>query len=59
MEYIVLIPNCYVWMTEGAANRPQLFKRYVTGYVERHHHELKIKSIKGMYVICERKQRIV
>jgi len=53
-ELKIRIPEVYVWMTEGKANRSQLFKRYVIGYIARTHPDLKVTAIKGLYAICER-----
>ena len=49
----ISIPECYLWMTEGADNRKQLFTRYVGGYIEKNYPDLKLISIKGMTAICE------
>ncbi|MGR6115744.1 hypothetical protein ACTHHL_04020 [Aeribacillus composti] len=49
------IPDCYVWLTEGARNRPSIFKRYVKGYLSKVHPELELVRIEGMKAICRKK----
>ncbi|AVO22609.1 hypothetical protein ACTHHL_12095 [Aeribacillus composti] len=49
------IPDCYVWLTEGARNRPSLFKRYVIGYLKITHPELELIKIDGMKAVCKKK----
>jgi len=55
MKCIVDIPDCYVWMTEGARNRPSLFKRYVIGYLKITHPELELIKIDGMKAVCKKR----
>ena len=55
IEIPVSIPDCYVWLTEGARNRPSLFKRYVIGYLKITHPELELVRIEGMKAVCRKK----
>ncbi|PRS09021.1 hypothetical protein C6X95_18500 [Bacillus pumilus] len=50
----VPIPFCYVWMTEGAPNRSELFRNYVEGYIKRTEPNLQLVRIDGMTALCER-----
>lgn len=56
MRIEVIIPDIYVWMTEGASNRGALFKSYVEGYIRKAHPELQFLRIEGMKAICERRE---
>lgn len=55
MKCEVLIPEIYVWMTEGYDDRGKLFKRYVEGYLKKSYPHLKLIKIVGMKAICERR----
>ena len=55
MVYRLLIPYCYVWMSEHSKNRKELFKRYVQGYIKNYHPEVVLVKIEGMTAICERR----
>ncbi|MGG3803131.1 hypothetical protein [Metabacillus fastidiosus] len=50
--FIVPIPHCYVWLTEGYHDCPKLFKEYVEGYVQSIGYQL--IEIKGMDAICKK-----
>ncbi|WBL16416.1 hypothetical protein [Sutcliffiella sp. NC1] len=54
-ELKVSIPSCYLWLTEGNTNRPELFKRYVNGYVNRYYPDYELVKISGMQAIIKPK----
>lgn len=58
MEYKVLIPHEYLWLTEGYENRAEMFKGYVLGYIAKSYPEYTLVKIEGMTAICERKEGI-
>ncbi|WP_342515581.1 hypothetical protein [Sutcliffiella sp. FSL R7-0096] len=45
----VVIPSCYVWMTEGLPDRGKLFKRYVQGYMALYYPGYELEKISGMH----------
>ncbi|XQY90673.1 hypothetical protein ACNRWW_14195 [Metabacillus sp. HB246100] len=55
VNYEVVIPDCYLWMTEGYPDREKLFKQYVEGYIKNNFSHLEFKKIVGMKAICKKK----
>lgn len=50
-----MIPQEYVWLTEGHKNRAKRFREYVEAYVDTY--GLKLVKIEGMKAICEPKNK--
>ncbi|WP_157911711.1 hypothetical protein [Alteribacter populi] len=54
-EIKIILPHHYVWMTDGANDRPRLFRKYIERYLAKSNPELKLIKIEGMTAICEKR----
>jgi hypothetical protein len=57
VKYEIPIPQFYLDLTQGYANRGKLFKQYVMGYIKKSYPHMRFVRIEGMNAICEREDK--